>query len=73
MPRFFLLIILVSSLQFTSAQNVRGSWYGRADVNIAGSNSNYLTEFVLKQKGNEVEGLFAYYFKDTYQSFFIRG
>lgn len=72
-PALFILIVLTVSLQGAPAQNVRGSWYGRADVNIAGSNSNYLTEFVLKQKGDEVEGIFGYYFKDSYQSFFIRG
>ena len=40
---------------------------------IQGSHNNYLTELILKQKGNEVEGIFGYYFKDSYQSFFIRG
>ncbi len=54
-------------------QTVSGSWYGKADVVIPGVSSNYLTEFTLKQKGNEVEGIFAYYFKDSYQSFFVRG
>lgn len=50
-----------------------GSWYGKADVMIQGSHNNYLTELILKQKGNQVEGIFGYYFKDSYQSFFIRG
>ena len=50
-----------------------GSWYGKADVLVQGSHNNYLTELILKQKGNEVEGIFGYYFKDSYQSFFIRG
>jgi hypothetical protein len=52
---------------------VKGSWYGRADVENSGAASNYLTEFILQQKGNEVEGIFGYYFKDSYQSFFVRG
>lgn len=55
------------------SQSATGSWYGRADVNLASNNSNYLTELILKQKGNEVEGIFGYYFKDAYESFFIRG
>ena len=56
------------------AQTVAGSWYGKADVaTLSGNSNNYLTELVLKQKGNEVEGIFGYYFKDSYQSFFIRG
>lgn len=67
---FFLLFVYIQS---SFAQNVKGSWYGRADVVVPGSASNYLTEFVLKQKGNEIEGIFGYYFKDSYQSFFVRG
>ena len=35
--------------------------------------NNYLTEMVLKQKGNRVEGIFGYYFRDKYQSFFVHG
>ncbi len=58
---------------FTQAQSVTGSWYGKADVIAQGTNNNYLTELILKQKGNEVEGVFGYYFKDSYQSFFVRG
>ncbi len=56
-----------------AAQSIAGSWYGKADVLVKGNSSNYLTEFILKQKGNEVEGIFGYYFKDSYQSFFVRG
>jgi hypothetical protein len=35
--------------------------------------NNYLTELILKQKGEDVEGVFAYYFKNFYKSFFVRG
>ena len=56
-----------------SAQTVSGSWYGHADVDMAGIHNNYLTELVIKQKGNRVEGIFGYYFRDKYQSFFIHG
>ena len=73
MLRTLLFSITCFILNSTTAQTINGSWYGKADVLLAGNNSNYLTELVLKQKGNEVEGIFAYYFKDTYQSFFIRG
>ena len=55
------------------SQNIGGSWYGRADIMKEGVNNNYLAELILKQKGDEVEGIFGYYFKDTYQSFFVRG
>jgi hypothetical protein len=73
MTRGLFFFLFIACVQSSFAQNVKGSWYGRADVMVPGSASNYLTEFVLKQKGNEVEGIFGYYFKDTYQSFFIRG
>ena len=66
-----LLSIVVSN--FSIAQNVTGSWYGKADVVLDGNHNNYLTELILKQKGNDVEGVFGYYFKDSYQTFFIRG
>lgn len=70
------LVIFISFLLggAANAQKVTGAFYGRADVMNTGSNSNnYLTELVIKQKGNEVEGIFGYYFKDSYQSFFVRG
>lgn len=68
-----ILAIVFCSLQSWS-QSATGAFYGRADVLNTGSNSNnYLTELILKQKGNEVEGIFGYYFKDSYQSFFVRG
>lgn len=68
----FVLFFLLSS-QFVISQSISGSWYGKADVVVQGVYNNYLTELVLKQKGDEVEGVFGYYFKDTYQSFFVHG
>src|SRR5450755_496017 len=56
-----------------SAQTATGSWYGRAEVELAGMHDNYLTELVIKQKGNRVTGVFGYYFRDKYQSFFVHG
>jgi hypothetical protein len=50
-----------------------GSWYGRADVELAGMHNNYLTELIIKQTGNRVDGIFGYYFRDKYQSFFVHG
>ena len=73
MPRMLLLFSAFIVSHFSFSQTVTGSWYGKADVMIQGSHNNYLTELILKQKGNEVEGIFGYYFKDSYQSFFIRG
>ena len=73
MPRFVFILAALITSQFSFSQTATGSWYGKADVMIQGSHNNYLTELILKQKGNEVEGIFGYYFKDSYQSFYIRG
>ena len=73
MLRFILVLSLVLTGRFAFSQSISGSWYGKADVVVQGMYNNYLTELVLKQKGSEVEGVFGYYFKDTYQSFFVRG
>jgi hypothetical protein len=54
-------------------QKVTGSWYGIADVEMEGIHNNYLVELTIKQKGNDVEGTLGYYFRDGYQSYFIRG
>lgn len=73
MLRNCFLLIAIFIGQQTFSQTVTGSWYGKADVNSGNGSNNYLTELVLRQKGDEVEGVFAYYFKDSYQSFFVRG
>jgi hypothetical protein len=68
--------LLIVSLFFAikvSAQGVSGAWYGQADVEMSGIHSNYLTELIIKQKGDEIEGIFGYYFKDVHQSFYIHG
>lgn len=38
-----------------------------------GTHNSYLTELIIKQKGNEVTGIFGYYFRDGYKSVFVRG
>ncbi|AXY75005.1 hypothetical protein D3H65_13870 [Paraflavitalea soli] len=68
-----LLLLSLFAAHQVGAQTVTGAWFGRADVVDQGNQNNYLTEFILKQKGDEVEGIFGYYFKDSYQSFFVRG
>lgn len=68
-----LLLLSIFAVRHVGAQTITGSWFGRADVVNLGNQNNYLTELILKQKGDEVEGIFGYYFKDSYQSFFIRG
>lgn len=73
MFKYFLSVCILFSVIASNAQNVGGAWFGKADIMKSGVNNNYLAELIIKQKGNEVEGIFGYYFKDTYQSFFVRG
>ncbi len=73
MLRTLYICILFAVPLFLRAQTVSGSWFGRADVEMAGVHNNYLTELVIKQKGTRVEGIFGYYFRDKYESFFIHG
>jgi hypothetical protein len=42
-------------------------------VMLQGNHSNYLAEMSLKQRGNQVEGVMGYYFKNQYHSFIVRG
>jgi hypothetical protein len=72
--RFILIILIIISGIALRAQRVTGSWYGLAEAQGKGSNTNnYLTELIIKQKGNDVEGVFGYYFRSGYQSYYIRG
>ncbi|MBZ5856280.1 hypothetical protein [Flavihumibacter profundi] len=72
MHRIILISLMIISLN-AGAQTMGGSWYGKADVVLDGTFNNYLTELVIKQKGNTVEGIFGYYFRNGYQSFFVKG
>src|ERR1700744_4654873 len=73
MIRLLYIYLLVAAPILMQAQTVSGSWFGRADVEMAGMHNNYLTELVVKQRGNRVDGIFGYYFRDKYQSFFVHG
>lgn len=68
-----IIFLAFSAAAPAAAQSISGSWYGHADVELSGMHNNYLTELVIKQKGTRVEGIFGYYFRDKYQSFFIHG
>ena len=72
MKRFLLILSLFHAFS-SEAQSVSGSWYGKAEIMLDGSQHNYLTEMVLKQDGKHVEGIFGYYFRNHYESFFVRG
>jgi hypothetical protein len=67
---FFLATITLDAL---AQQKVSGSWFGVANATIDGVHNNYMVELSIKQKGNDIEGVFGYYFRDGYQSYFVRG
>ena len=69
-PIFFPLLVLPL---FSLSQTLTGNWYGKAQVLSGGSNNDYLTELIIKQKGDEIEGILGYYFRNGYKSVFIRG
>ena len=72
--RILLILFLVVLTVCVQAQTVSGNWYGLAEPRGKGANTNnYLTELILKQKGNKVEGVFGYYFRSGYQSYYVRG
>ncbi len=68
-----LFFIVVLSVLGGKAQNIKGSWFGSADVLLGGSHNNYLVELDLKQENNEIKGIISYYFKETFQSFYVKG
>lgn len=68
-----LFFIVTLSVLGGKAQNIKGSWFGSADVLLGGSHNNYLIELDLKQENNEIKGIISYYFKETFQSFYVKG
>jgi len=72
--RLTIAILFCFAISFESrSQTVKGSWFGTADVMLDGTHNNYLVELNLKQDDNEVQGIIGYYFRDVYQSFYVRG
>lgn len=55
------------------SQVIKGSWFGSADVLLGGSHNSYLVELDLKQENSEVKGIISYYFRETFQSFYVKG
>jgi hypothetical protein len=75
--RFLLAFLITFSSSIAVCQqqqlNVTGSWFGTADALMQGTHNNYMVELTIKQKGNDIEGVLGYYFRDGYQSYFVRG
>jgi hypothetical protein len=58
-----LAILLISASSF--AQNVNGHWFGVGMLQTTGEYNSYLSELVLRQRGNKISGVLNYYFKDS--------
>lgn len=67
MKTTFLILFLVAIFctSSTFAQNVTGEWYGVGKVKKAGDHNSYLSEMVLKQKGNKVTGQLNYFYRSA--------
>lgn len=53
--------------------DVGGSWYGKAEAMLNGNHNSYLTELIIRQKDNKVEGILGYYFRNGYRSLYVHG
>ncbi len=71
--RLLVVCFIFSIIRVDAAAQIKGSWFGSADVVLGGSHNNYLIELDLKQENNEIKGIISYYFKQTYQSFYVKG
>jgi hypothetical protein len=60
---FVLSLVAIIPNISVSAQGVGGEWYGVGKVKKAGDHNSYLSEMVLKQKGNRVTGELNYFYR----------
>ncbi|MBA4139314.1 MAG: hypothetical protein H0X70_02250 [Segetibacter sp.] len=65
MKNSFLLLVTFCFLYQPAAytQKFTGEWYGVGNVSKSGSHNSYLSELIIKQKGNTITGEFNYYFR----------
>jgi hypothetical protein len=62
----FLVLAFCFLLQLPAfSQSVSGEWYGVGSVVKSGSHNSYLSELIIKQKGNKVTGEFNYFFRSN--------
>lgn len=74
MKRFVLILGIMFIALALKAQSVNGHWYGLGIVDVeSGTSNNYMTELILKQKGNKITGELNYYFRDSLFSNKITG
>lgn len=60
---FLLVTFFLLYQPVTFSQNVTGEWYGVGTVSKSGPHNGYLSELIIKQKGNKITGEFNYYFR----------
>ncbi|MGI8637090.1 MAG: hypothetical protein ACR2KZ_16985, partial [Segetibacter sp.] len=61
---FFVLFQIAAMITLHAfAQGVTGEWYGVGKVKKAGDHNSYLSEMILKQKGNKVTGELNYFYR----------
>lgn len=72
MKKLLTLLFLAASF-WGNTQNLAGYWYGVAYVGTGTSANSYLIELIINQKGNTVDGIVNYYFKNTFRSFKTNG
>ncbi len=72
--KYLTLLLALAVYLPTNAQSIAGYWYGSAYVSGSqGNQHNYLMELILTEKGNAVEGMVNYYFRNLYRSIPING
>lgn len=62
----FLFVVCLLATLPSFSQTVSGQWYGVGNVGRDGNYSQYLSELILKQKGDKVTGEFNYFFRSAY-------
>jgi len=61
---FFVLLQIAAMITLdATAQGISGEWYGVGKVKKAGDHNSYLSEMILKQKGNRVTGELNYFYR----------
>ena len=65
MKAVYLIFVCFLMICRSNAQTVSGHWYGIGKVAMPGEHSSYLSELMIKQKGNIVTGELQYYFRDS--------
>ena len=63
--QFFLLLLSFLLTAACFAQQISGYWYGVGSVKKPGSHNSYLSELIIKQRGNKITGEYNYFFRSS--------